>query len=131
MCLRRERVGTAPFDASLRFVPDWEFSTRVLMEGGRLFAVRTPLLEYRRHGGSETSLQTEDASRFVEEIAFLEQRRAELAAMGWTASATSARRRVTVRGHLLVLAALDLVRGQGAAARAKWRVLRADLTPRR
>jgi len=127
MCLRRDLVGPAPFDASLRFVPDWEFTTRVLMEGGRLFAIRTPLLEYRRHGGSETSLQTQDATRFVEEIAFLERRAAELVPMGWTASARSARRRITVRGHLLVLAGLDLVHGQRAAARAKWRVLHSDL----
>lgn len=130
MCLRRDLVGDAPFDASLKFVPDWEFTTRVLMEGGRLFAVRTPLLEYRRHGGSETSLQTEDASRFVEEIAFLEQREAELRTLGWVASARSARRRTTVRGHLFVLAGLDLVRGRRAAARAKWRLLAADLRRR-
>lgn len=130
MCLRRDLVGPAPFDASLRFVPDWEFTTRVLMEGGQLFAVRTPLLEYRRHGGSETSLQTEDASRFVEEIAFLERRAAELAPMGWTAAARSARRRITMRGHLFVLIGLDLAHGQRTAARAKWRVLKGDLRRR-
>ena len=84
-------------------MPDWELTTRLLMEGGRLAAVRTPLLEYRRHGGSETSLQTEDASRFVEEIAFLRRREAELTSLGWTASARSARRRITVRGHLAKL----------------------------
>jgi len=130
MCLRRDLVGPEPFDPSLRFVPDWEFTTRVLMEGGRLFAVRTPLLEYRRHGGSETSLQTEDATRFVEEIAFLERRAAELEPLGWTASARSARRRITVRGHLFVLTGLDLVHGQRAAARSKWQVLREDLRRR-
>ncbi|WP_159081344.1 glycosyltransferase family 2 protein [Nocardioides sediminis] len=130
MCLRRDLVGEAPFDASLRFVPDWELTTRLLMEGGRLAAVRTPLLEYRRHGGSETSLQTEDASRFVEEIAFLRRREEQLAALGWSASARSARRRTTVRGHLAVLTALDLVRGHRAAARAKWTVLRGDLRRR-
>lgn len=130
MCLRRDALGPEPFDASLRFVPDWELTTRVLMEGGRLGAVRTPLLEYRRHSDSETSLQTHDASRFVEEIAFLERREKELSAMGWTASARSARRRVTVRGHLFVLAGLDLVHGRRAAARSKWDVLRGDLRRR-
>lgn len=130
LCLRRDLVGPAPFDASLKFVPDWEFTTRVLMEGGRLFAVRTPLLEYRRHGGSETSLQTEDATRFVEEIAFLEQREAELARLGWTSSAKAARRRITVRGHLFVLAWLDVLHGQPGAGRAKWKVLRGDLRRR-
>ncbi len=127
MCLRREVVGPAPFDASLRFVPDWELSTRVLMEGGSLFALRTPLLEYRRHGGSETSQQTLDSSRFVEEIAFLRRRADEAAARGLTRSAGTARTRLTVRGHLLVLAGLDVVRGQRAAARAKWRLLRSDV----
>jgi glycosyltransferase involved in cell wall biosynthesis len=130
MCLRRDLVGDAPFDASLGFVPDWELTTRLLMEGGRLAAVRTPLLEYRRHAGSETSLQTEDASRFLEEIAFLRRREQELAVLGWSTSARAARRRTTVRGHLAVLATLDLARGQRAAARAKWAVLRGDLRRR-
>ena len=127
LCLRRELVGPAPFDASLRFVPDWEFTTRVLMQGGRLYALRTPLLEYRRHGGSETSQQTLDSSRFVEEIAFLRRRAEEAGSQGLGRSARTARRRITVRGHLLVLAGLDAVRGRRAAARAKWRLLRSDV----
>lgn len=127
LCLRREVVGSAPFDASLRFVPDWEFSTRVLMEGGRLFALRTPLLEYRRHGASETSQQTLDSSRFVEEISFLRRRAEEAGARGLTRSSVTAHRRITVRGHLLVLAGLDALRGQRPAARAKWGLLRSDV----
>lgn len=130
LCLRRELVGPAPFDASLRFVPDWELTTRVLMQGGRLLALRTPLLEYRRHGGSETSQQTLDSSRFVEEIAFLRRRAEEAGAQGLERSARTARRRITVRGHLLVLAGLDAVRGQRGAARAKWRLLRSDVRRR-
>ena len=69
----------------------------------------------------------DDATRFVEEIAFLRQREKELADMGWAASARSARRRITVRGHVLVLAGLDLAHGRRAAACSKWRVLRGDL----
>jgi len=127
LCLQRERVGPSPFDESWKFVPDWEFTTRVLLTGGKLWGVRKPLLEYRRHAGSETSSQTEDASRFDEEIAFLQGREKEAESQGWTRSATAARRRITVRGHLLVLSAIDLVRGRRAAASAKWRVLRSDL----
>ncbi len=104
MCLRRELVGPAPFDASLRFVPDWEFTTRVLMEGGRAVrACATPLLEYRRHGGSETSLQTEDASRFVEEIAFLRAAGRGGRVAGWAGRRGRPAAAITVRGHLLVL----------------------------
>jgi glycosyltransferase involved in cell wall biosynthesis len=127
LCLRREVVGAAPFDETLRFVPDWELTTRLLMEGHRLFALRAPLLEYRRHGGSETSQQTLDSSRFVEEIALLRRRSEEAASRGLPRSADTARRRITVRGHLLVLAGLDALRGQRPAARAKWGLLRSDV----
>lgn len=127
LCLRRDLVGDEPFDASLRFVPDWHFTTRMLMEGRALYSVRTPLIEYRRHSGSQTSHQTEDASRFEEEISFLRRVAAEAEERGLPRSAVMATRRVTVRGHVAVQAGLDLLAGRWRGARSKWRILRADL----
>ena len=127
MCLRRELVGAAPFDDSLRFVPDWDFTTRMLMEGRSLFGVRTPLIEYRRHSDSQTSLQTEDASRFEEELRFLRRVAGDADRLDLPRSAAMARRRVTVRGHLAVQAGLDAVARRWPNARAKWRILRTDL----
>lgn len=128
LCLRRELVGAAPFDDGLRFVPDWDFTTRLLMEGRSLFGVRTPLIEYRRHSDSQTSLQTEDASRFQEEIAFLRRVSVEAERRGLPLASRMARRRVTVRGHLAVQAGLDAAARRWPNARAKWRILRADLS---
>ena len=128
LCLRRDLVGPAPFDPSLRFVPDWQFTTRMLMEGRALFGVRTPLIEYRRHSDSQTSLQTEDASRFEEELRFLRGLAEEAERRDLPRSAAMARRRVTVRGHLAVQAGLDALARRWPHARAKWRMLRADLT---
>lgn len=130
LCLRVAALGDSPFDASLRFVPDWELTSRVLMEGGRLFAVRQELLEYRRHDSSETARQTGDATRFVEELAFLDRRAAEAERLGFPIAARTARRRITVRGHLGARAVLDTLAGRRTAARATWRLLRADLTRR-
>jgi hypothetical protein len=126
LCLRRSLVGTAPFDAGLRFVPDWEFTARVLLEGGSLWAIRIPLLEYRRHATSQTSILTEGTSRFTEEIEFLDTMADATVARGLTRSSRAARRRLTVRGHLAIRAVLDAVRRR-PGARVKWRVLREDL----
>ncbi len=130
LCLRREQVGAAPFTEGLRFVPDWDFTTRMLMEGRQLFSVRTPLIEYRRHSGSQTSHQTEDASRFEEEILFLRRVATDAQERDLPRSATMARRRITLRGHLAVQAGLDALGRRWPNARAKWRILRADLARR-
>jgi glycosyltransferase involved in cell wall biosynthesis len=127
LCLRRAAVGDEPFDASLAFVPDWRFTTGVLLRGGALFSVREPLLEYRRHPATETSKLTADSSRFMEEIRLLEWAAEACRAAGLERAARTARRRVTVRVHLAVRAALDLAARRWAPARAKARLLRDDL----
>ncbi len=130
LCLNRGKVGPAPFDGRWRFVPDWAFTVGLLLEDETLHSVREPLLEYRRHTSSQTSLQTVDASRFVEEIAFLEEMAERAARRGWSASERAARRRVSVRGHLVQKALADLARGRVGAARTKARVLHGDLRGR-
>jgi len=130
LCLRRDLVGEAPFRTDLRFVPDWELTTRLLRDGHSLFAVRRPLMEYRRHAGTETTRMTADASRFEEELGLLKRRAAECAERGLTRSARTARRRATVRGHLLLRAGLDAASGRLGRAKDEWRLLWSDLRDR-
>lgn len=130
LCLNREKVGPAPFDTRWRFVPDWAFTVGLLLGGETLHSIREPLLEYRRHASSQTSLQTVDASRFVEELAFLDEMGERAAQLGWSASQRAARRRVSVRGHLVQKALADLVGRRGGAARRKARILYRDLRHR-
>lgn len=127
MCLRRDLLGEAPFRASWRFVPDWDLTVRELLAGRQLYSVRTALLEYRRHAKQQTSLLTEDSSRFVEEFAFLDEMGARAAELGWTRSAHAAHRRISTRGHVAMYVVLDLLKGRFAAAREKSRLLADDL----
>jgi glycosyltransferase involved in cell wall biosynthesis len=130
LCLNRERVGPAPFDTRWRFVPDWAFTLGLLLDGGTLHSIREPLLEYRRHASSQTSQQTVDASRFVEELAFLDEMGERAARLGWSASERAARRRVSVRGHLAQKALADLAGRRAGAARVKAGILYRDLRHR-
>jgi glycosyltransferase involved in cell wall biosynthesis len=127
LCLNRERVGTTPFDPRWRFVPDWAFTLGLLLRGETLHSIREPLLEYRRHATSQTSQQTDDASRFVEELAFLDEMAERAAGLGWSASERAARRRISVRGHLAQKALVDLARRRPGAARVKGGLLYRDL----
>lgn len=127
LCFRRALLDDAPFDATLRFVPDWDFTTRVLLGGGSLFGIREPLLEYRRHPESQTSALTSDASRFGEEIELMRDRSRDAADLGWKRSERTARIRLTVRVHIAVRALIDLARGHGVAFRSKMRILGRDL----
>lgn len=126
LCLRRSLVGEQPFDTSLRFVTDWDLTTRVLLEGGSLWGIRSPLIEYRRHSGSQTSILTEETSRFEEELTFLARMVAETEAAGMLRASRTASRRVTARVHLALYALTDTLRRRPGAS-AKWRLLRQDL----
>jgi glycosyltransferase involved in cell wall biosynthesis len=127
MCLHREAVGADPFRADTGFVTDWELTTRILLEGGSLFGIREPLLEYRRHGNAETSKLTADASRFVEEFDLMRLRARECRELDLHRSAKAARRRTTVRGHLAVRLMLDILAGRFRAAKVKASLLWSDL----
>lgn len=127
LCLRRDRLPDPAFDPRWGFVLDWALTCGLLLAGEGLYAVREELFEYRRHAGSQTAVLTESASRFTEEVAFLEEMRAAAAARGWRRAEAAARRRLLTRGHLVVSAASHLAGGKRAVARAEWTLLRDDL----
>jgi hypothetical protein len=130
LCFRREVVGEAPFRTDLRFVPDWELTTRLLLDGRSLYGIRTPLMEYRRHSETETSLLTSDSSRFGEELGLMRLRALEAADRGLARSARTAHRRLTVRVHVVVRAMLDVAHGRWRPAWSKTKMLWSDLRGR-
>ena len=127
LCIRPAIVGEAPFDSNWRFVPDLDFTVGQLLAGRSLRAIREPLLEYRRHAGSQTSSLTSDSSRFEEEFRFLSQMAEAAAAKGWTRSARAGRLRVTARLHLVLRLFVDLFGRRFSAAQQKGRILCRDL----
>jgi hypothetical protein len=127
LCIRPAIVGQDPFDPRWRFVPDLDFTVRQLLAGRSLRAIREPLLEYRRHTGSQTSSLTSDSSRFEEELAFSAQMAEAARAKGWSRSARAGRLRVMARVHLALRLILDVVGRRFGAAQQKGRILWGDL----
>ncbi len=127
LCIRPAVVGQDPFDPRWRFVPDLDFTVRQLLAGRSLRAIRTPLLEYRRHTGSQTSSLTGDSSRFEEELAFSAEMAEAARAKGWSRSARAGQLRVMARVHLALRLSLDVAGRRFGAAQQKGRILWGDL----
>jgi glycosyltransferase involved in cell wall biosynthesis len=130
LAMRREVLGAEPFDPRWRFVADWDFTVRRLLEGRTLVGVDRPLLEYRRHGAQTTAQLSRHTQRFEEELAFLRLMASEADDRGYFRAARAARRRVATRTHLAVDAAADVVRGRLRTAGAKAGMLGRDLAGR-
>jgi glycosyltransferase involved in cell wall biosynthesis len=134
LALRRDALGmegsAEPFDARWRFVADWDFTVRLLLDGGTLVGVDRPLLEYRRHAAQTTAQLSRDTLRFEEELTFLREMAVQADRRGFPAGARAARRRVATRAHLAVNAAADLAHGRLRTAGAKTGMLLRDVVRR-
>jgi glycosyltransferase involved in cell wall biosynthesis len=120
---RRSRLGARRFEPGWKQVQDLELLARLLLEGESIVGTRRRFYAYRRHPGSATATQTEDLSRFDEEIALLDRIAARARARGWASAARAADRKTIVRLHLLFRAAADVCAGRPAAAAGKLRYL--------
>ncbi|HEX3222078.1 MAG TPA: glycosyltransferase [Nocardioides sp.] len=127
LAVRRAVVGPDPFDERWRFLADWDFTVRQLLEGRALVGIGHPLLEYRRHRAQTTVQLSRDTVRFEEELTFLRLMSTEAECRGFTRGARAARRRVATRAHLSLNAGTDLAHGRVALAGAKGRMLWRDL----
>lgn len=112
-------LGARRFDPAWKQVQDLDFLARLLLDGDMIAGTRRRAYAYRRHAQSATSVQTEDLSRFEEEVAVLERIAAAARARGWNGAARIAERKTIVKLHLGVRAALDLAGGRWTAARRK------------
>lgn len=127
LCYRTDLATALPFDTTWRMVMDLDHTANLLLGGHTLHGIRRPLYRYRRHGANQTTSLTATSVRFEEEIALYRALGDRAAAAGWSATARTARRRTTVRGHLAVQVVLDLARGRFPASRRKLALLAADL----
>lgn len=125
LCYRRSALGDVRFQDRWRFVVDLELIADLLLGGHRIVGLPDRLYRYRRHAESQTARLTEGTERFREEIAVHDEIAARAERVGWHRAARTARRKPTVRAHLLLRIAADLARGRIDAARAKVGLLRA------
>lgn len=122
---RSERLGTRRFDPAWKQVQDLDFLARLLLEGETIVGTRSRVYAYRRHAASATAVQTEDLSRFEEEVAVLDRIAASARERGWSAAERSAEGKRIVKLHLLFRALADAGSLRGSAALRKLRFLTA------
>ena len=123
LAFRRARLAGRRFDPSWRQVQDLELLARLLLDGEEIAGTRRRAYVYRRHPESATARQTEDLTRFEEEIAVLDRIASRARGLGFDAAARIAERKTIVRLHLVVRAAGDLASLRAAAALRKLRFL--------
>ncbi len=113
------------FDARYHFVPDWEYSFRVLLGGGRIKAVPEILLSYRRHEEQATREAISDFERYREELALLNKVREQATLLGLGESLPE--KPAAVRNNLLFDAYQDLLQGRRREALEKLRFAAKEL----
>ncbi|RIL05712.1 MAG: hypothetical protein DCC71_09445 [Proteobacteria bacterium] len=121
---RRPVLGLRRFAAGWKQVQDLDLLATLLLDGDEIVGTRRRAYAYRRHAASATSQQTEDMTRFEEEVAVLDRIAARAHAQGWQRAARIARGKRIVRLHLGFRAAGDLARGRVRPALAKLQYLK-------
>jgi glycosyltransferase involved in cell wall biosynthesis len=116
---RRERLGARRFDPRLKQAQDLEMLARLLLDGEAIAGTRRRAYAYRRHAASATAVQTEDLSRFEEEIAVMDWIAARARERGFGDAARVADGKAIVRLHLAARIAADLASLRGGAALRK------------
>ena len=111
------------FDPAWKQVQDLDFLARLLLDGDTIVGTRRRAYAYRRHAASATSVQTQDLSRFEEEVALLDRIAAQARERGWTTAARAAEGKTIVKLHLAFRALADATSLRGGAALRKLRFL--------
>jgi len=123
LCFRKRFAEKNSFNASLRFVLDWDLTCRALLSGETLIGLKFKGYRYRRHGKSTTSQMTKDQSRFKEELALARRIEALAAEKGWEHSRKTASRKIVLKLHLFYFLMRCLVSLNLRATRITLRLL--------
>ena len=119
LCYRRSRLGERRFSRTWKFVLDWDFTLRLLLEGETLVELAEVAYAYRRHGESATARYTGNLYRFEEELALYGEMRERTRAAGWMRAERQARAMSATRLNLAYTLVQDWARLDFASARPK------------
>jgi len=119
LCWRLPVLGARRFEAGWRQVQDLELLARLLLDGDEIVGTHRASYAYRRHPESATARQSEDLTRFAEELALYDRLAARSGERGWHRAERVARRKAIVRLHLGVRAVADLAALRPGAAAHK------------
>jgi glycosyltransferase involved in cell wall biosynthesis len=107
VCYRKALLGAQRFRPEWHFVQDFEFFTRLLLDGQTLIGLPAVAYAYRRHPGNATAQYTANLLRFREEAALYDALARAMAARGWKRAARTAAAKRVVKLHLLYCSLLD------------------------
>ncbi len=123
VCYRKSRLGSRRFRTDLEFVQDFEFFTRLILDGDALVGLPAVAYAYRRHPANATTAYTETLLRFREEAALYDTLSRTAAARGWGRAARIARGKWIVKLHVLFRVMADLMQFRPRPAVTKLRFL--------
>lgn len=101
LCFRKSMLGTRRFDPELKFVLDWELTTRLLLDGDTLVGLPQRCYRYRRHDEAATSKYTRTHLRFREEAAYYDRMLVEATRRGWARCVRLAERRSIMKLNVI------------------------------
>jgi len=110
MVFNTELLPEIEFDVHWRFVSDLDFVSRSLLSHHRFLRSPKPMYIYRRHRQNATSKFTDSTERFAEEISLYKTLEKKCLESAFFESAAAARRRSSIRCHILYRMVLSLFR---------------------
>lgn len=102
ICFRRNSLPQNIFDNRWKFVPDYEFLLRLLLDGRQIVGTSRRLYRYRRHPYSQTSILTKNLHRFFEEFQLMSDIAEMCSEHGWHSCYRIARAKHTMRLHAAI-----------------------------
>lgn len=124
LCFRKRVLGSRRFPEGFKFVMDWEFTTRLLLDGDSLVGLPERCYGYRRHEENATSRYTRTQLRFREESAYYDRMKQAAAERGWDTCVRIASQKRMVKLNVMYRALKNLVLLEFGEARRGLRVLR-------
>lgn len=124
LCFRKSVLTDRRFPLGVKFVMDWELTTRLLLDGDTLVGLPDRCYRYRRHEENATAQYTRTQLRFREESEFYDRIRVTAAARGWDACVKLATQKRIIKLNIAYRALKDTVLLDFAEARRGLRLLR-------
>lgn len=122
LCYRKEAIAGKRFDPKWKMVQDLDFTTSILLNGGKLLGIPDVVYAYRRHANNATNAYTRSMERFEEELELFKELGVRCREKNWARAEKTAERASIVKLHLAYRISEDALYGrwQDAADKARF-----------
>lgn len=124
LCFRKAVLGSRRFPEGVKFVMDWELTTKLLLDGDTLIGLPARCYRYRRHDENATSQYTRTQLRFREESEYYDRMKIKAAERGWDDCVRIATGKRSIKLNVTYLALKNVASLDLGEARRGLRLLR-------